>query len=153
MLEQADHQGGYLACGHLLSKRGITVDRDQQILVMSQPNGLLRIDPANGARTRFVHNELFKRGLWTLGNCGQPAGTILVADNVNGVVRVNPLTGVPTVLAAGNSSPLWIPFGVTLAPNGDIWVANPGAQIGRTNGLLRIDPVTVVPTPVSGNGY
>jgi uncharacterized delta-60 repeat protein len=151
-----DHSGVQfvVASGGLLGGlRGVTVDRDGQILVMSQNTGLVRIDPANGAQTLVSSKTNFSSaGFGAWGIAAEPAGTILVADGVNGVARVNPVTGVPAILAAGNQSPLWMPFGVTLAPNGEIWVTDPGAQTDGVNGLLRINPATGAPTLVSSNG-
>jgi hypothetical protein len=46
---------------------------------------------------------------------------------------------------------LALPFGVTVAPDGRIWVTDAGAYLGGTNvsRIARIDPVTGVPTIVS----
>jgi hypothetical protein len=124
------------------------------LLVVDNQYGVVLVDPQTGAQT------LISRGgyLNTVSNSArgiavEADGQILVTDTaialangsiVGGVVRVNPTTGVQTLLSSGGL--LSQPLGVDVEANGDIVVTDRA-------GVIRIDPVSGTQDLVSGAGF
>ena len=89
-----------------------------------------------------------------------PNGDMLVVDPAafagagGGVIRVNPLTGARTTVsenASPSGGPSFVdPFGIALAANGDILIADQNA-FGGGGGVIRVNPVTGARTTVSEN--
>jgi hypothetical protein len=85
-------------------------------------------------------------------------GSILAADanafgGNGGVIRVNPVSGVQTVVANGSlPGDLFVdPTGITVAANGDILVADRNA-FGGNGGVIRVNPITGAQSAVSNGG-
>jgi hypothetical protein len=81
-------------------------------------------------------------------------GNILVADLTNGVIRVDPTTGVRTQVSA-NGAPVdtpnfGSPIGLVVGPGGQIFVADDNG-FGGAGGVISVDPVTGDRTAVSEN--
>src|SRR5205085_11337372 len=80
-----------------------------------------------------------------------PDGSILVAAtaafNWGAVLRVDPDTGAQSVVAIGADQPGFfsVPFGVAVAPNGDIFVVD-------AQKVVRVDPATGAQSLVSQGG-
>jgi len=65
-------------------------------------------------------------------------GDILITDSNNAagrIIRVNPITGAPTLVASGGY--LATPYGIALAANGDLIVADSGR-----GAIIRVNPIT-----------
>jgi hypothetical protein len=125
--------------------------------------GLIRVDPATGARTTISENTSPLGGpdfanpsdVVLAGN-----GDLLVVDTQafagagGGVIRVNPVTGARTTVSENSSpsgGPSFVdPFGIALAANGDILVADQNA-FGGGGGVIRVDPVSGARTTVTQN--
>ena len=124
--------------------------------------GLIRVDPATGARTTLSANNSPSGGPAFAAPTDvvrAPNGDMLVVDinafgGLGGVIRVNPVTGARTTVSENNSpsgGPSFVdPFGITLAANGDILVADQNA-FGGPGGVIRVDPGTGARTTVSDN--
>jgi hypothetical protein len=127
--------------------------------------GVIRVDSLTGARTTLSENASPPGGpsfVDPLAVALAPNGDILVADQQafgdagGGVIRVDPLTGARTTVSENASPPggpsFVDPFGIAVAANGDILIADQNA-FGPGNGaVIRVDPVTGVRTLVSENG-
>jgi sugar lactone lactonase YvrE len=143
--------------------QGIAIEADGSILVSDLSafpagnGGVIRVDPATGARTSLSHNGAPAGGPkvetpWDIAVA--PGGDIYVIDNGDKLVRVDPVTGART-LVSKNTSPtggpdfVW-PWGLTFAPNGDVLVSDKQA-FGGSGGIIRVDPVTGTRSTVSQN--
>jgi sugar lactone lactonase YvrE len=151
LINRSGAQGVISSGGLLADPRGVAVEYSGTVLVMDGGNGLLRINPADGtqaivsSRTNFSSQPIGPYGIAV-----EPSGMILVADGSNGVLRVNPVTGNPTVLATGGS--LVLPIGLSLAPNGDVYVSDAGVAAGQSSRVVRVNPGTGAQTLVSSGG-
>jgi hypothetical protein len=125
--------------------------------------GLIRVDPATGARTTLSENtsplggpDFANPSDVVLANNGDMlvVDTNAFAGAGGGVIRVNPVTGARTTLSENSSpsgGPSFVdPFGIALAANGDILVADQNA-FGGGGGVIRVDPVTGARTTVTEN--
>jgi sugar lactone lactonase YvrE len=147
---------------------GVAVEADGDILVADQgaggPAGVIRVDPATGARTLVSANGAPRGGP----NFADPSGVaveadgdILVADEnafggTGGVIRVDPSSGARTTVSA-NGAPAGgpafsAPFGLALEGDGDILVADFAAGSDHRGAVIRVDPATGARTLVSANG-
>ena len=127
------------------------------------PGGaVIRVDPVSGARTTVSDNTDPPAGPafhQPVGIALERGGDILIADQAafdgtGGVIRVNPVSGARTTVS-GNAAPAGgpsfvDPYGITLAPNGPILVADHDA-FGGGGGVIRVNPVTGARTTVSHN--
>ncbi len=127
------------------------------------PGGLIRVNSTTGARTTISSNSTPSGSV----SFEEPtsvtrdgAGNLIVADRdayrgSGAVIRVNPTTGVRTVISrneAPSGGPSFAdPTDVTLEANGNILVADSGA-FGGTGGVIRVNPTTGVRTVLSRNG-
>jgi hypothetical protein len=149
--------------------RGVAVEADGDILVADQTafgffGGVIRVDPATGARTTVSANGAPAGGPAfenPFGVAVEADGDILVADRdafanlEGGVIRVDPATGARTALSA-NDAPTGgpdfaNPVGMALEADGEILVADPGA-LGAGGRVIRVDPATGARTALSTNG-
>jgi tRNA G37 N-methylase TrmD len=125
--------------------------------------GVIRVDPLTGARTAVSDNSRPSGGPGFVDPAGialAPNGAILVVDAAafagagGGVIRVNPVTGARTAVSENSSpqgGPSFVdPFGIALAANGDILVADQNA-FGGGGGVIRVNPATGARTAVSEN--
>ena len=125
--------------------------------------GVIRVDPATGARTTVSANGAPAGGpdlADPFGLALEADGDILVTDpdaiDVGGrVVRVDPATGARTIVSA-NGAPaggpdLAEPFGLALEADGDILVTDPDTMGGNESKVIRVDPATGARTMVSAN--
>jgi hemolysin type calcium-binding protein len=124
--------------------------------------GVIRVNPATGARTTVSENTMPAGGpsfVEPVGVALEANGDILVADihafgGTGGVIRVNPATGARTTVSSNTmpgGAPLFAdPLGIALEANGDILVADVGA-FGGTGGVIRVNPATGARTTVSSN--
>jgi hypothetical protein len=147
--------------------RGIAVEADGNILVSDLDafpgGGVIRVDPATGTRTVLSSNEAPAEGPGFLAPAGlavEPDGDILVMDLYalggggllgGAVIRVDPVTGVRSVVSA-NTSPAGAPTFVehteiALEHDGQILVTSP-----TVDNLLRVDPSTGARVLLSGEG-
>jgi sugar lactone lactonase YvrE len=79
------------------------------------------------------------------------AGDLLVVDNGWGrLIHVNPVTGLPRIIATGFRNPL----GVALDANRDVFVSDAQWLVGgfNTGAILRVDPATGAKTVVASGG-
>jgi cysteine-rich repeat protein len=143
---------------------GVVVEATGAILVVDPNTGtngrgaLVRVDPTTGARTmvsNFGNMTQGPLGTDPTGVAVDPAGGILVIDQRGGLVnqnigtlfRVDPVTGVRTLLSDFSDSlkgPLGkTPTGVTVDLNGNILVVDLAASVNNFSGsLFRVNPLT-----------
>ena len=148
----------------LASPPGASADilvADQQ--AFGGTGGVIRVNPLTGARSTLSANTSPGGGPAFVDPAGLAVaanGDILVVDPQafpdagGGVIRVNPVTGARTALSSNagpvGGPPFVDPFGITLAPNGDILVTDQNAFDGG-GGVIRVNPVTGARTAVSSN--
>ena len=137
----------------------VVADRD----AFGGTGGLIRVDPAKGARRTVSENTSPPGGPSFVDPRDvvlAPNGDMLVTEQEGfvgaggGVIRVNPVTGARTTVSENanpSGGPSFVdPFGIALSANGDILVADQNA-FGGGGGVIRVDPVTGVRTTVSDN--
>jgi hypothetical protein len=125
--------------------------------------GVIRVDPATGARTTVSANGAPAGGpdfAEPFGLALEADGDILVSDggafgSAGGVIRVDPVTGSRTTVSA-NGAPAGgpefrEPGAVALEADGDILVADESAS-PFGGAVIRVDPATGARTTVSANG-
>jgi hypothetical protein len=124
--------------------------------------GVIRVDPATGARTTVSENTAPPGGpgfVDPFGITTEANGNILVSDQnafsgPGGVIRVDPATGTRTTLSENSAPPggptFDAPFGIAREASGTILVAD-AAAFGGGGGIIRVDPVTGARTTVSEN--
>lgn len=132
----------------LTDLHGIAIEPSGSILLVDQLSGVLRVNPASGAQTVLAAATNFSTTpLGPIGIAVERDGSILVADGVEGIKHVHPVSGAISVLSSGGS--LVLPAGVTVAPNGDIFVADLSALAGQASRIVRLDPASGAQTIVS----
>ena len=134
----------------LLAPQGLAVEAQGTIMVKDKISGLVRVNATDGSQTlvspatNFVQDDVQTFGLTVEAN-----GSILVPDGTNGLLRVNPMTGVASVLSAGD--PFVYPKGVTVAPDGTIFVTDLSAMRGQPSRVIRVQPGSGAATLVTTN--
>lgn len=133
----------------------IAVERSGMILVADGSNGVVRVNPLNGAVAPFAQggNLAFPKGVAV-----DPAnGNIYVADlaalfgQSSRIVRIDPVTAAQTVISSGGE--LTLPIGLVVANNGLIYATDPATFGGGDyDKLTCIDPSTGVQTVLVTNG-
>ncbi len=117
--------------------------------------GVIRVDPVTGARTVVSANGAPAGGpsfVEPVGVLLGPDGDLLVveedgfADASGGVIRVDPTTGARTTVSA-NAAPAGSPsfrqpYGIALASDASLLVADFDAFPGSGGGVIRVDPVS-----------
>jgi len=143
--------------------RGVALEPDGRILIADGNFGttgaVIRVDSATGARTLVSANGTPGGGpdfTAPRGIAVEADGRILVADEqtaggTGAVIRVDPVTGVRTLVSA-NGMPaggpdFGDPEGIALEADGRILIGDESV-----NRVIRVDPVTGARTLVSANG-
>lgn len=107
---------------------------------------LLRVNRSTGAPidTLSSGGALLSdpRGLVAL-----PDGTVLVADRLAGLVRIDPLTGAQSTFVPATSFSAAGPTGVAREPSGNLVVV-----CGDASGIWRVSPAGAVSAPFSAGG-
>lgn len=118
--------------GHQLTDVALGEDGTVWLIDAGTPI-LWRLRPGGGALERAVESpEFFSlQGLGVL-----PTGTVLVADQLNGLVRVDPARGQARVLTPPENVTLGDLNSLTLAPDGAVLALQTGV---RPNRVLRIE--------------
>ena len=149
-----------------LEPQGVAVAADGDILVaetdgFGATGGIISVDPLTGVRTTLSSNAAPAGGAGFSDPFGltlEADGDILVVDasafTGGGVIRVDPTSGVRTLLSS-NSAPAGgpsfaAPTGLAVEADGDIVVSDFQA-FGGTGGIIRVDPLSGVRTTVSEN--
>ena len=130
----------------LVQPFGIAVGRGGELFVSDTGcASLLRIDPATQTQAVLACGETL--GV-PFGIALERSGTILVA-NAKALLRVDPSSATPAVVSApGLAQSLFqYPLAVTVAENGDIFVAD---ALGP---IFRVDPNTGAQTLIASGGY
>jgi len=148
---------------------GIVVDSAGQIFVADANafgggGGVIRVNPTTGAQVVVASGGNFTAN--PNGQSSDPTGLALAANGdllvadprgiarqgglAGQVVRVNPITGVQTVVSLGGL--LADPWGIAVARNGLILVTDP-VDFGSAARITRIDPVTASQTVVSTGAH
>jgi hypothetical protein len=159
---------------------GIAKSADGSLIVadpapIGNPFGLYRIDPETGNRTVIASATVGSGpAMSPIDIAFAASGDLIVSNSASltigpggpvttpgSIMRVDPATGNRTILsggAAGSGPALLDPAGLSLEPDGDILLADAGAQtIGPggpvigTGRIFRIDPATGNRTLVSAN--
>lgn len=161
--------GGGVGTGPLLNTPwGIAIEADGDLLVVDEfapdsEGGVIRVDPDTGDRTAVSSNAIgtgpdyddpFSIAL-------EADGNILVANYIGAgpersVLRVDPVSGdreTVTSNSVGDGPGIGIIGGITVAPGGDILLANidGGDDAAESSGVLRVDPESGDRTTVSDN--
>ena len=150
--------------GAFFDPAGIAVAPDGQLYVADNrapdDNGaVIRVDPRTGAQTLVTEDGQLDL---PFGIAFLRDGSLVVANRefpdprrpppcqeLGGrLIRVHPVTGAQSVIS--EDQPLALPFGLAVAPDGAIVVAN---ECPNQQGLLlRVDPVHGGPTSITTNG-
>ncbi len=135
----------------LVNARGISVDA----------NGYIWVADINTSRLYKI-TPMGVRSLRTSGHLGQPlgvaidaGGNVYVSNHISSggfEHSVSKFTNAGTHVTTFSGGGLWIPFGVAVAPNGHIFVANTGEQnpnpnIGNSVGEFDSDGTPISPAP------
>ncbi|MFI6150490.1 hypothetical protein [Streptomyces sp. NPDC051109] len=157
-------QGFFALGGDLVGATGIAVEADGSVLVTKDrqypgTGALLRLSRSDGMTTQSV--------VASEGNFVAPCavavesdGNVLVADlfskGPGAVIRVDPVTGVQTVLSLsdGTIDPLR-PGGLCVAADGTVVVVEQAGHISDPDAprVIRIDPVSGARTVISSGGH
>ena len=100
------------------------------------PVQVLRIDLIRGTQSVVVPGS-FGFG-FALGVAAESSGNFLVADGNNGIFRFDANGTLLTTYPPGGASPMIFPVGVSVAPNGDIIVADLSKFAGQPSRIVRI---------------
>ena len=149
--------------GEFFDPAGIAVAPDGQIYVVDNrapddDGAVIRVDPRTGAQTLVTEGGQLDL---PFGIAFQRDGSLVVANRefpdprrpppcqeLGGrLIRVDPATGVQRLISEDQQFAL--PFGLAVAPDGGIAVAN---ECPNQQGLLRVDPVSGVQTSITTNG-
>jgi sugar lactone lactonase YvrE len=132
------------------SPEGLAVEAQGTIILKDKGSGLVRVNPADGSQTLVSSATNFAIEQTQAYGLGVEAdGSILVPDGTNGLIRVHPVTGVASVLSTG--TPFVYPRGVTVAPDGTIYVADLSGFMGQPSRVIRVHPDTGAATLVATN--
>jgi streptogramin lyase len=128
---------------------GVAIPAAGKILAVDTNNAsLILVDAASGT---FVPLATALPGI-AFGVAVEPNGNILVtAGPAHSVVRMDP-SGAPLPGLGLSGGLLNAPLAVTVAGNGDIYVADAGAFVSAANSVIKIDPVTGTQTVVTSAG-
>ncbi len=149
--------------GDFFDPAGIAVAPDGQLYVVDNrapdnDGAVIRVDPRTGAQTPVsVGGQLDL----PFGIAFQRDGSLVVANRefpdprlpppcpaLGGrLIRVDPVTGAQRLISEDQQFAL--PFGLAVAPDGGIAVAN---ECENQQGLVRVDPVSGVQTSITTNG-
>jgi streptogramin lyase len=150
---RVDLPTGHLALVAPLSGGQMALDPNGEIYV-ARNGGLLRVDPLTGDQVTVTPSGTLE-SVWDLVVDGD--GNVLVVEGgcywvetqyvAASVSRVNPVTGVATVVSSGDLRECF--YGITINANGDIFVS--GSRDHRA-AVIRIDPTTGNRTVVSSGG-
>jgi DNA-binding beta-propeller fold protein YncE len=149
----------------------LAVEPDGSLVVadMGVPNqrdgSVVRVDPLTGRQSVVSSGGVFYD---PAGIAVGPGGVLYVLDNLAGpnsgaVIRVDPATGAQQLIASNFTLlPLKLfdlPFGIAVAPDGGIIVANraltgalPVPCLLGTGSVFRVDPVTFAHSPIATGG-
>lgn len=123
---------GGSGAGHQLTD--LAVGEDGTIWVVDAASPILwRLRPGGAALERAVESPEF---LALQGVCALPTGTVLVADQLNGLVRVDPARAQARALVPPENVTLGDLNSLTLAPDGAVLALQTGV---RPNRVLRIE--------------
>ena len=112
---------------------------------------MIRVKPFDGSQTVVSPGSNFTTSpLGAFGLAIEADDHILVGDGLNGVVRVDPVTGAISTVSVGNN--LNLVLAVAVAPNGDIYATDASLFMGGQSKLVRVDPVSGAQTVVSSGG-
>jgi glucose/arabinose dehydrogenase len=160
--------------GSFFRPGGIAIAANGDLLVADAEafgglGGIIRVDPGTGAQAA-VSNNTISTGAGGGALFVNPAGIaiamngdLLVADRdafgvLGGIIRVDPLTGAQAAVSnntistgAGGGALFVDPFGIAIAKNGDLLVADRDA-FGGLGGIIRVNPLTGAQTTVSSGG-
>ncbi|MGH2715555.1 MAG: PKD domain-containing protein, partial [Thermoleophilaceae bacterium] len=148
--------------GGFFDPAGIAVARDGQLYVVDNrapddDGAVIRVDPRTGAQTLITERGALdlpfgiaveRGGGLVVANRLKPGDVVSNCYAVGRLVRVDPLTGEQRVIPQQPGHIAW-PFGLAIAPDGGIVVANECASLG---GLIRVDPFNGDQTQVTPNG-
>ena len=104
---------------------------------------VIAINSSTGAQSLITSGNLLQQAV---GVGFMASGEIVVADRINGLIRVNPVTGAQSVLSSFVNSDT---FAVAVDASGYIWVADSGydvstgrAGINYAGRIFKVDPAT-----------
>lgn len=136
LLDPLNSQQAVISSGDKFTDlNGVAVEADGSILVIDSANGLLRVNPDDGSQSVVSTGPFGK----AIGVAVEADGNILVGSML-GLLRIDPISGATLTTFSGNN--LDFPAGVTVAPDGQIFVTDVGAFAGKPSQIIKIDPLS-----------
>jgi|GEM_PF-3822217 len=121
----------------LVRPYGVTVEPEGTLLVADGTGRLVRVEPVSGAQTLIADGGDL---VGAEGVAVEAGGTAVVAVPWVGIVRVDLSTGGQSLLVAADYFDVVRPMDIAVAPNGDLYVADPySLELGA---ILHFDPAT-----------
>ncbi|MBO9698688.1 MAG: T9SS type A sorting domain-containing protein [Sporocytophaga sp.] len=153
IIDAVTSQDSIIASGeYIKDARNIYYKNGTSLFVLDAESGLIKINPETGLQTLLVEVTRFSM---LPSDPLAPAmimdrdGNLVMADGMNGVVRIDTATGfVESVYQGGD---LQFASGILQLRNGDLIVGNGGVFFGAPSSILKISPNSSVVTISSGN--
>ncbi|MFJ4776306.1 hypothetical protein [Streptomyces sp. NPDC088762] len=148
--------------GNFVAPCAVAVEGNGNILVADLsskgPGAIIRIDPVTGDQTVLSVSDGTLDPLRPGGVCVAADGTVVVVEQAGPVpepaaprvVRIDPVTGVRTVVSAGGA--FVSPVDVAIDHDGNILVVDANAFTGSSGGVIKVDPVSGAQSVVSSGG-
>ena len=135
----------------------ITVAPTNGLIYVIGKTSLYRVDPCTGAIATVTSGGLLSPLPPIVKILAHSNGSLYVTRGTspNGVIRIDPVTGVQSLLANPFTSFSVSPMGLTEGPDHMLYVSTVGASGASTPSMIRIDPVSGAMTVVAsglGNG-
>ncbi|WP_081670897.1 Ig-like domain-containing protein [Sporocytophaga myxococcoides] len=153
IIDPVTSQDSIIASGeYIKDARNIYYKNGTSLFVLDAESGLVKINPETGLQTLLVEVTRFSM---LPSDPLAPAmimnreGNLVMADGMNGVVRIDTATGfVESVYQGGD---LQFASGILQLRNGDLIVGNGGVFFGAPSSILKISPNNSVITINSGS--
>lgn len=153
IIDPVTSQDSIIASGeYIKDARNIYYKNGTSLFVLDAESGLVKIDPQTGLQTLLVEVTNFSM---LPSDPLAPAmvmdrdGNLIMADGMNGVVRIDTATGfVESVYQGGD---LQFASGILQLRNGDLIVGNAGVFFGAPSSILQISPNSSVTIVSSGS--
>jgi hypothetical protein len=153
IIDPVTGQDSIVASGNYIKEaRNLFYKNGTSIFLVDAESGLVKIDPETGQQTLLVDVLQFSM---LPSDPLAPAmimdrnGNLIMADGVNGIVKIDTTTGFIESVYRGGS--LQFASGILQLKNDDLIVGNAGVIFGSESSILKISPNNAVVTIASGN--
>jgi DNA-binding beta-propeller fold protein YncE len=139
--------------GNLVDPFGIAAEPSGALVVTDPLVGVIRVDPGTGVQSVVLPSGSFVPFAVAV----EPGGDIVVAafgQNDSVVLRIDPMTGLPTIVASLGAAAF--PTGIAVEPSGDLVLTL--IDLGGVSGediqgmVIRVDPDTGLRTILASGG-